>query len=373
MPQPQLPTELLRAIIAELGSDKRRPSLAACCLVSKAMLPLVQEELYHSVHVLIENQGQDQGRVRSEQLSATVRSHPRIAALVKTLVICPMSNATGQQVRLTAEALVGACERLRQFKVYAGAGHNEEGPEWLEQLLEKRGKTLHSLDVEGHYRWSAVAFVDMLNHLPRLQHLALREAPIVDDDPNHLPRPSFHLQTLNLSDPAPPALLDLLLSASHDSLRQLRFVGVSAQGPSTTHDFYDFSSCHSLRSVSVSCYLPSMASTNSVHLFQTIGSIRSLRTLNIDAFGYEPDAPGDVFEAVDFLRLLPPSLLHLHAGQSSRFPLHTSSPFWATAIASLRWDPSILEAPAVVTAGRRRGLPRRVWPSREPRGGHGWT
>lgn len=148
----------------------------------------------------------------------------------------------------------------------------------------------------------------MLHHLSRLQHLTLGDLPDLSDDSSHLPRPSFRLQTLALSNPAPPALLDLLLGASQDSLVTLRFGGVRP------NDVYDFSSFHYLQNVDLICDLPFMDPTDLADLFQTLGSMPSLRTLKIpdiyDEDGYHAGAQGP--EAIDFLRLLPPSIVHIH-------------------------------------------------------------
>lgn len=324
MPQPRLPTELLRAIIAELALSRdpgKRADLVACCLASKAMLPLAQEQLYKTVYVITSVGQKDKAPlVRRERLSATIRNNPRIAALVKTLELHWCGGATERPM---VQALVSACERLEQLWWHSESFGDSESAGWFEGMLKNRGKTLLALGVQGYYSWSTVSFVDMLHHLPRLQDLTLHDLhdlPDLRDALAHLPRPSFHLQALDLPNPAPPALFDLLLGASQDSLETLRFGGVKSD------DVYDFSSFHSLRHVELTPHGPSMDRTELLHLFRSVDTMPSLRTLNVESDGLVPDFDhifAEDLEAINFLRLLPPSLRHIY----QHFGLGLSTPY----------------------------------------------
>lgn len=313
MTQTHIPTELVRAILAELGvrfssrDDWRPEALAACCLVSRRMFSLAQAELYHSVSLTIEvREKRGAPEVRPKRLPKIIQSNPHIAAVVRQLWITESPGARGSS---TTRAMVGACQRLEGF-VWEDSRRSfadERNAGWLEPLMKMRGNTLRSLKVKGRYSWTAALFVDMLRHLPLLRSLTLTTAPYLDDESIQLPQPSFRLQTLDLSEPTPSMLLDLLLGASQESLVTLHFHGTS------TGDVYDFSTFTSLRTIHLACHFATMFHIDVARLFQALGSVPSLETVNLGEV-CDIRQGTQILEEVDFLRLLPPSILHIHTG-----------------------------------------------------------
>lgn len=273
--------------------------LSVCCLVNKTMLPFAQAELYKRVVVYLNPD--EATPSRSEQLLTTLQSNATVAALVKNLLIAPREE---EHARSIVQALVGACTHLEGFGLTeVEATPNEQDRGWLERSLARRGETLQLLDV-GDYPWSAELFAEMLLHLGHLKILDLGNSPHLDIN---FPRPSFRLRDLRLYGQANFAPLDFLLGASQESLVILHFGGISAG------DVYDFSTFPSLRTIHLTCHIPTMPRLDLLHLFQSLGTMPSLETLKFGSDVDDDVESASLLEEIDFLRLLPSSILRLEA------------------------------------------------------------
>lgn len=315
MPIPQLPTEILRAIMAEVGRlhwrGKPMASLSACCLVNKMMLSLAQEELYTAVDITITGQAADGSLlIRPEQLLPTILGNPRIAVIVKTVSITPQSHIDERQVRSTVETLMNACERADEFRwVGWDEGVDAQRSDWLEKLVVGQGRSLRSLRLMGSCPWAADTLVDTLRQLQLLRVLSLHSPPPQFADKPVLRLP-FHLARLSMGGLPSPAALDLLLGASQDSLKHLHFGGFSRGND------YNFSTFTSLRTVTLTSNLSTKTPRDLISLFQALGTMPSLETLDVQSYTFGATR---TLEEIHLLRLLPPSLLHIYADTGIRF------------------------------------------------------
>lgn len=192
---------------------------------------------------------------------------------------------------------------VRGSRNFGGGAVPTEGSRDGLGLLADRGLTLQILEVGGDYAWSSKPFAGMLHKLPLLRSLALEELPprLAKSASN----PSFQLEKLELSRKPQIKLLDLLLSASQESLEELHFGGVSSGA------VYDFTAFTALCTVHLAEGLSKMSRPHLLHLFQSLGTMPSLETLH---FGFDADdikAVTPRLEDLDFLYLLPPSLCRI--------------------------------------------------------------
>lgn len=223
MPQPALPAELIRVILQLVNGEghayKNQATLARCCLISTAILPLAREELYRSVGLYQSYDTCDTVLIR------TIADTPHIAACVQSLDFAywaadPMepSSPSGQE---TMTEVTAACCNVRRIHITS----SEDGVDSLRagEILEAIGsstETLETLSLDGFNTWWPRDLATLLSSFSRLKHLKIAFL----HHPHSLQLatpPTFQLQSLEARQLIAPAVFSAILQNSTNSLRSL--------------------------------------------------------------------------------------------------------------------------------------------------------
>ncbi|BGP18931.1 hypothetical protein JCM10213v2_007011 [Rhodosporidiobolus nylandii] len=199
MPTPTLPLELIdRILLEDVLSDK---DLAACCLLSKAVLPFARRALY--VHVIVEldesTRGGDFYNLVTPPQPSAIFSHRHLGPLVRefTLSVVPASRAS-----------------LRA---------NEPMFPWLLQNVLIRWEGVTTVKLDSCVRANlADWFLKQPHTLSRLESLALNaETPVYALLP-YLPNlKHFHLEAGGRAFPSPPSSLSPIPTLSTFTLKSV--------------------------------------------------------------------------------------------------------------------------------------------------------
>ncbi|KAL1942973.1 hypothetical protein VTO73DRAFT_4644 [Trametes versicolor] len=108
MPPPPIPVELIEHAISFLRGNT--PSLAACSLTCRALLPISRVQLWHKVELSVQSDGLYS--LRTEAFKNVITSNPDIASYVDSLVILPTEPSSSRNVPSNGEALITLCTRL---------------------------------------------------------------------------------------------------------------------------------------------------------------------------------------------------------------------------------------------------------------------
>lgn len=326
---PTLPTELILNILGFLTQDR---SLARCCRLSTAFLPLMRPRLYRNITFgEAETSYPDfgpkdpslgDGRLlpplhllndRSTRLYHSLRHNSYLADLPRRIIIDTYQSADDERAALL-DRLLEVCSQAESV----GLRSLGRGFCWAEgdhqHVMATIGRLLPRLKELRIEEWTSLASEGQLEPFAGLVHLESLRIDAMDadnfKDNRALP---FHLRHLHIGDPISPATLSFLLTSSLSSLRDLTLA---------VDEFaYDLAPCTNLSSLTLRIALDDwdaqdeheqLARNLAATLASCPPSVTSITLLDV---GHT--AKVDVLDKARALDSLPPSLTRLDLGKIS--------------------------------------------------------
>ncbi|ORY80242.1 hypothetical protein BCR35DRAFT_352566 [Leucosporidium creatinivorum] len=327
---PTLPTELILSILGFLTHER---SVARCCRLSRAFLPLMRQRLYRDItfgetetsypdfasgagaefgdwrhspplHVLNE---------RSTRLYHSLCHNYYLSSLPRRVIIDTYQSADTERAALL-DHLLEQCPYAESVALRSlgrgfcwAEGDHQQVMETIRRLLPR----LKELRIE---EWTSRSSEGKLEAFGRLEHLKSLRIDAMDAEHFKDNAPlQFHLQHLHIGDAIPPATLSFLTASSLPSLRDLTL---------TIDEYaYDLTSYSSLSSLSLRIALvdwdaqdehEDLARNLSSTLATCPPSVTSIAIMDVGQ-----TARLDVLDRTRVLDHLPPSLSRLDLGKTS--------------------------------------------------------